>query len=111
MSRKNRGPRSGSEAPVLEAAPGDEGAEPEALAAEGALEFAIDADAMAQVVAVAEAAAPPPREPGALPGSLRCVVSHGTVRRSGTAYAMGDALDLPRGEAEALVAAGVVVLR
>ena len=47
MSRKNRGPRSSSEAPVLEAAPGDEGAEPEALAAEGVEPAAPVAEALA----------------------------------------------------------------
>ncbi len=109
MSRKDHG-RRGSE-PQPQASPGAEAAE--AASAEPAAPVVVVGDEALplEAEALAQAFEALPRAAGALPGSLTCVVKHGTVRRNGEAFEMGAALDLPRGEAEELQAAGVVTVR
>lgn len=136
MGRKEREQRRAGALP--QASPGVEApeaasAEPEALALEGEavmaegldegpqplLEAASDED-MADLkdaaplppeVMVFEPIAPLPREPGFLPGSVLCVVKHGTLRRHGVVHEMGAEVEMPQAEAEELLPYGTIDVR
>ncbi len=48
-----------------------------------------------------------PQVADSLPGVVRCVITHGTLRRDKIEYGMGQFLSLPAEAAEELVALGV----